>query len=108
MQQSHLSGALSARDLEAFTTSVVPAQRAPFVLTHPSLRLFHAVDSGLVVRDEGADRPLQVVLAGLNVHARGLQAAMSKQLGYGDDVGALGQHPCGKRVTEHMSCDLVV
>ena len=40
VQQSHLRGALSARDLEASVTPIVPVQRAPFASTRPQLHLF--------------------------------------------------------------------
>jgi hypothetical protein len=35
MQQSHLTGVLSNRVLEALDTPIVPVQRAPFALTRP-------------------------------------------------------------------------
>ena len=40
MQQSHLRGVLSARDLEVSATPIVPVQRAPFALTRPNEPLF--------------------------------------------------------------------
>src|SRR5450755_1158650 len=40
MRQSHLTGVLSARNVEASVTPIVPAQRAPFASTHPTEHLF--------------------------------------------------------------------
>jgi hypothetical protein len=40
MQQLHLQGVLSNRELEASTTPILPAQRAPFTLTRPKAPLF--------------------------------------------------------------------
>ena len=39
MQQSHLQGVLSNRELEASDTPIVPVQRAPFTLTRPKTPL---------------------------------------------------------------------
>ena len=41
MQQSHLQGVLSNRELEASATPILPGQRAPFTLTRPKTPLFH-------------------------------------------------------------------
>jgi hypothetical protein len=40
MQQSHLRGALSAGNVEALDTPIVPVQRAPFASTRPNAALF--------------------------------------------------------------------
>jgi hypothetical protein len=40
MQQSHLRGVLSAQNMEASATPIVPAQRTPFSLTRPNETLF--------------------------------------------------------------------
>ncbi len=40
VQQSHLRGVLSARNVEVSATPIVPAQRAPFVSTRPQEPLF--------------------------------------------------------------------
>jgi hypothetical protein len=40
MQQSHLRGVLSNRELEASATPILPAQRAPLRLTRPKAPLF--------------------------------------------------------------------
>jgi hypothetical protein len=47
MQQLHLQGVLSNLELEASTTPILPAQRAPFTLTRRKTPLFDRVDRGL-------------------------------------------------------------
>jgi hypothetical protein len=68
MQQSHLTGAPSLRELEASTTPIVPGQGAPFASTrrastylHGGFRLRFTQDWRIPADNNGSERDIRMI-----------------------------------------------